>query len=957
MNTNQKSKILLVDDDPFLQCLYRKTLEREGFSLLTADDGLAAIEKLSELSADLVVLDLMLPKMDGLQVLESIRADRRHHDLPVLILSNAYLPQMAQKAMKAGATLGMLKSECSPKQLVKVIREILEATQAKDGQAPAGKGSWIPGLPGRKTEPTEPANSPDGRPVEADNTEAAAATEAQRDLQKSWRTEIAMLRGICLKYAKAAGSQEAEDHLKEIYRRLRLLSARSTMAGWSQISELSSALEAMLFERGFNSSKRLSQSAVQTMFQAVDGLEYLLNAGPTSRMASTHKTRILLVDDDPVCNCANELALKRVNFETVCTGDGVAALALLESSTFDLILMDINMPVLSGLEACEKLRDLPGCKEIPVIFVTMQDDFKSRAQSVLCGGNGLIAKPISPLELIVKTLIFLLHPQDAKAPKPAQELPAAGSAMVSRNPAEPQKLPATPATPPKVENCDDESPAPPAQTTEERAADCARLMGGLEAALAAAQKEKGKLAREMAVVSQAGRAEVETALLKNEEKQTALIKQIEETWLQFEAQQRTQAATEPPVPATPELPADRPEVTEKVRDLTEALTAQTRRCESAEEQAAGLRQQHSAIEAALMASDQAQAQLRTQVTELQSSLDAQVSKLAGQTKEFEARHSTLSARVQELTEKGKASAKVIQDLQNRTAHSENEVETSRRELAGLRYAILNAARLSAKLHREQLQQERHRLDARRQLAALLAQTPLSLAQRGLLASLQSSLDGPGGPETQIPAYPIETPDFHDSEFSLAEVLESAGGAVRSAAEANGVAARVSTSGSATGKVNGYAGHLHRLITLLAVSPLTMAPGICAIDLRVTLTPAGGKSAELNLRIALSTGENAQELVNRLARVTSAATALQSASLNEAEFGLAAGWQLALAIGGRAATALENGKDACLLLSLPMALNPDARANHQEACLPNGHGSHNGHLSRNGKDALLVAAPA
>ncbi len=119
--------ILLVDDDPFLQSLYRKTLEREGYVLLTANDGLAAVEKLSELAPDLIVLDLMLPKLDGLQVLEAIRANKLHKDLPVLIVSNAYLPQVAQKAMKAGATRNesILKSECSPKRLVKMIRDIL----------------------------------------------------------------------------------------------------------------------------------------------------------------------------------------------------------------------------------------------------------------------------------------------------------------------------------------------------------------------------------------------------------------------------------------------------------------------------------------------------------------------------------------------------------------------------------------------------------------------------------------------------------------------------------------------------------------------------------------------------------------------------------------------------------------------------------------------------------------
>src|SRR5271156_785408 len=127
MDEDQKKKILIVDDDPFMQNLYRKALEREGFAILTALDGLAAVEMLPTLSVDLIVLDLMLPKIHGLQVLESIRADNLRKNLPVLILSNAYLPDVAQKAMNAKATAGILKSECSPKRLVKIIRDIFNA--------------------------------------------------------------------------------------------------------------------------------------------------------------------------------------------------------------------------------------------------------------------------------------------------------------------------------------------------------------------------------------------------------------------------------------------------------------------------------------------------------------------------------------------------------------------------------------------------------------------------------------------------------------------------------------------------------------------------------------------------------------------------------------------------------------------------------------------------------------
>ncbi len=150
MSMDQKKNILIVEDDPFMQSLYRKALEREGFTILTAVDGLTAVEMLPNICVDLIVLDLMLPKIPGLKVLETIRADSQNKNLPVLILSNAYLPEMAQKAMKSGATTGILKSECSPKLLVKIIRDILKLPAPENSNPPAVRNPWIPSLSGNK---------------------------------------------------------------------------------------------------------------------------------------------------------------------------------------------------------------------------------------------------------------------------------------------------------------------------------------------------------------------------------------------------------------------------------------------------------------------------------------------------------------------------------------------------------------------------------------------------------------------------------------------------------------------------------------------------------------------------------------------------------------------------------------------------------------------------------------
>lgn len=702
MNISQKKNILLVDDDPFLQSLYRKTLEREGFVMSTVNDGLAAVEKISEINPDLLVLDLMLPKLDGLKVLESIRRDPNFQDLPILILSNAYLPQVAQKAMKAGATSGILKSECSPKQLVHIIREHLRNAPEKTVASSDGPASWLSGLIGRKADQSEteaPAASD-----EVVSSESSQKSEAESELIKSWPMDISMIRAQCLKYVKTSGSQEADTYLRDIYRRLRLLTARSTMAEWPQVSELSSAMEAMLFERGFSSSKTMSQSAVQTLFQAVDCLEYLFKSGRSRPFKSIKATRILLVDDDPVCNCANQLALKRVNFETVCVDDGVAALALLENSDFDLILLDINMPVLSGLEVCEKLRDIPRCKETPVVFVTIQDDFQSRAQSVLCGGNGLISKPISPLELIVKALVFLLRPpnnpavaRERLAPK---ESPAPSSSTVAASGTPPVAKPLSPpsaaeAGPNHTPNA--EAPQAPAlrmapavtpataveslpdpKSTEEQAAECARRMGELERALAENQQSREKLGREIraAKADDVRRCELETALAQNEERQKSLMQQIEEAWVTFETQQQNSAPGQPlvaitPPPVVPVGFENQPGFRERAAALDQAIAAEARQTEA---------------EPGPDASRELQTRLCDQLAE-------QEHLLAQHTQEWENNRVVAEARIAELT-------RALDSEKRRSEEARAQAETVAQQRQALETELAASHQAQAKLSAE-----------------------------------------------------------------------------------------------------------------------------------------------------------------------------------------------------------------------------------------------------------------
>src|SRR5689334_9049864 len=96
--------ILFVEDDPLTRTMYRDRLEREGFHVETAQDGPIALKRLLELTVDLVILDLGLPTLGGASVLKCMRMTPRLQKVPVIVLSNAPIPELTEEAMAEANT-------------------------------------------------------------------------------------------------------------------------------------------------------------------------------------------------------------------------------------------------------------------------------------------------------------------------------------------------------------------------------------------------------------------------------------------------------------------------------------------------------------------------------------------------------------------------------------------------------------------------------------------------------------------------------------------------------------------------------------------------------------------------------------------------------------------------------------------------------------------------------------
>lgn len=115
--------VLLVDDSPSVRTVLRIALEREGYSVLEAEDGEAALEILDGRSMSVVVSDLAMPRMDGMTFLRTLSVHPRYKFTPVLVLTTDTRPEIRQAARELGAS-AFLTKPCLPSQLVSAVARL-----------------------------------------------------------------------------------------------------------------------------------------------------------------------------------------------------------------------------------------------------------------------------------------------------------------------------------------------------------------------------------------------------------------------------------------------------------------------------------------------------------------------------------------------------------------------------------------------------------------------------------------------------------------------------------------------------------------------------------------------------------------------------------------------------------------------------------------------------------------
>ncbi len=400
-------KILIVEDDTLISGVYATRFRAEGFEVSVAADGQAAIERLRSNLPDILLLDLQIPKISGIDVLKRIRSTLAMKNLPVIVFTNTHLPELTQEAWRAGANSFLRKAECTPKSVVNVVQKLLAqplGTQFKPGSDDA---SDTPVIVFREAHDLLRSLDPSyAKPAPQPENPEQFLEEAPRTLGR--------IRQACEEFLADRGNERRILKLREFHSQVRSLTANAGMVGFHRFAVFCSAFEALL-KHLIEVPGDLKASVERTLSQAADFLAVLTGHIRTIERQTPSASRILLVDDDEITLKIISLAMENAGLKAATACKAAEAMAMINQEKFSVIFLDVLMPGTDGFAICKQLRSLETNAKTPVVFITSLVDYETRARSLISGGTDFVTKPFVPMELTVKAFIRILENQLAGA--------------------------------------------------------------------------------------------------------------------------------------------------------------------------------------------------------------------------------------------------------------------------------------------------------------------------------------------------------------------------------------------------------------------------------------------------------------------------------------------------------------------------------------------------------------
>lgn len=433
--TERPLKFLVVDDDLISRQALALALKKTFSPPDLAEDGETALAKASQQAYDVIFLDVQMPDMDGFELCTKIRDTVPNRTTPVVFVTGVNDFDARAKSVLSGGNDLMgkpfLTFEVTVKALTLGLRGRLHGHNPKPVQKLDQGRDQAASLETVKKVTRPVANStiatpPPPEPVKFTNAILARASKDLRPpatrpppstpepdkfadtILARAATHLGPLRDLCQKILQTTDEEGRQNMLSDVFLRISSLASKTGSAVVHPACQMSAVLEGLL-RKLLENPKNSTASTLATVAAAVDLLNDLCVPGLTADLASNPPIKMLVVDDDLVARRALVGALQTAFEKPESVENGETALVLSVKKTYDVIFLDVVMPGMDGFEVCAKIRETATNRATPVVFVTGNSDFNTRAQMSRSGGNDLLAKPFLTAEITVKALTFALR--------------------------------------------------------------------------------------------------------------------------------------------------------------------------------------------------------------------------------------------------------------------------------------------------------------------------------------------------------------------------------------------------------------------------------------------------------------------------------------------------------------------------------------------------------------------
>jgi PAS domain S-box-containing protein len=432
------SKVLLVEDNENNRDMLSRRLQRRGYQVIFAVNGAEGVSKTLSEKPDLVLMDMNLPVLDGWEATRQLKANPQTQDIPVIALTADAMAGDKEKALQAGCDDYDTKPIDLPRLLEK-MEKLLEKSRfsvAKTSSLPQDSRIQRALLSHLRYELCTPMNAIIGySEMLLDELKSQSNSDLFKDLQKiqGCGNQLLALANAILDPAhlELNKSDKNLDSFSSTLR-LELLTPLSTVIGYSEMlveeapTELIPDLERIhtaaqrllsmvndivnlaeeqlkvIDENQLNATDLMLSTLTATMLlqSAASTIRTLTETSPCEQFA---QGGTLLVVDDNETNCdLLSRQLERQGYTVATATSGQQALSMLTAQPYDLILLDIIMPRMSGLEVLQKLKSHEELRHIPVIMISALEEIDSVVWCVEMGADDYLSKPFKPVLLRAK---------------------------------------------------------------------------------------------------------------------------------------------------------------------------------------------------------------------------------------------------------------------------------------------------------------------------------------------------------------------------------------------------------------------------------------------------------------------------------------------------------------------------------------------------------------------------